>query len=651
MKKRSKKGLSTVVATLIIILLVLVATGIIWVVIRNMIIENKQEIEFGKLTLSFNIENARIECGNQNLTITVKRNSGRGEFVGLGFTFESGEESELIEKYFYMNEFEIRTFNFTLVNITSDNVTKIKIYPIFRLESGKETFGDMGEEWENLEGCIIVGEEEESIPINIEYGLLYNGYVTTDARGVAPLGWHVPTYNEYSTLRSYLGTNSGYKAREMGITHWTSNLGTDIFGFKALGAGVRRTTGEFVDLNNSAFFKTSIGSMHALIQDYLNNFIVSSSSPIEGGSVRLIRDNSEGWIPEEKMIDYDGNVYDTVQIGTQIWTKQNLAVTHYNNGDVIPEVTNNAEWAALTTGALCAYDNNWFYVFDNCSDTCLSLEYECGIHNICGLNIDCGCCQDCTGKICGTDGCGGTCGGCSEEEVCSSGICVPSDSFSSLINYGLLYNWYAVGDSRGLCPEGWHVSSDSDWQTLLTTLGGWSNAGGKLKEKGFEHWNSPNTGATNEDGFSAFGTGYRMVYGTQASFYHINSYSYFVVSDDLQLTPQWQYVIFYNMEFDSAEMDSFTDALPSKSTGLAVRCVRDNSEGWVPEEQVIDYDENIYNTIQIGAQIWLKQNLAVTHYRNGDAIPEVTDNAAWTALTTGGLCAYNNDWDYVFSND
>ena len=57
----------------------------------------------------------------------------------------------------------------------------------------------------------------------------------------------------------------------------------------------------------------------------------------------------------------------------------------------------------------------------------------------------------------------------------------------------------------------------------------------------------------------------------------------------------------------------------------------------------IDYDGNAYPTFIIGAQEWMGENLRVTHYRNGDAIPNVTDNAAWSALTSGAYCWYNND--------
>jgi len=61
------------------------------------------------------------------------------------------------------------------------------------------------------------------------------------------------------------------------------------------------------------------------------------------------------------MTDQDGNVYRTVAIGTQIWTVENLKTTHYRNGDPIDNVTGDAAWAALTTGAYCWYDNDIAY--------------------------------------------------------------------------------------------------------------------------------------------------------------------------------------------------------------------------------------------------------------------------------------------------
>jgi uncharacterized protein (TIGR02145 family) len=88
-----------------------------------------------------------------------------------------------------------------------------------------------------------------------------------------------------------------------------------------------------------------------------------------------------------------------------------------------------------------------------------------------------------------------------------------SDSSANAETFGALYNWTAAHSSK-LAPSGWHVATDQDWTTLTTYLGGESVAGGKLKEKGTHNWLSPNTGATNEVGFSAVPAGYRSTDGT-----------------------------------------------------------------------------------------------------------------------------------------
>jgi uncharacterized protein (TIGR02145 family) len=87
--------------------------------------------------------------------------------------------------------------------------------------------------------------------------------------------------------------------------------------------------------------------------------------------------------------------------------------------------------------------------------------------------------------------------------------CYHSNSTTLGETYGALYNWYTVGDTRNLAPEGWHIPSASEWQVLFDFVGGTEIAGGKLKEVGTVHWLSPNTGATNEYGFNALPSGER----------------------------------------------------------------------------------------------------------------------------------------------
>lgn len=96
----------------------------------------------------------------------------------------------------------------------------------------------------------------------------------------------------------------------------------------------------------------------------------------------------------------------------------------------------------------------------------------------------------------------------------SGAYCWHDNLIADFNEYGGLYNWYAVNDSRGLCPTGWHVPSDAEWSILISYLGGVSVAGGKIKECGTAHWWSPNTGATNQTCFSALPGGMRDLNGT-----------------------------------------------------------------------------------------------------------------------------------------
>jgi uncharacterized protein (TIGR02145 family) len=81
--------------------------------------------------------------------------------------------------------------------------------------------------------------------------------------------------------------------------------------------------------------------------------------------------------------------------------------------------------------------------------------------------------------------------------------------FSSA-NNGYFYNFYAATDSRKITSsEEWIVPDYTDFTTLITYLGGASVSGGKLKSTASTHWNSPNTGATNEVNFNLYGTGTR----------------------------------------------------------------------------------------------------------------------------------------------
>ena len=106
--------------------------------------------------------------------------------------------------------------------------------------------------------------------------------------------------------------------------------------------------------------------------------------------------------------------------------------------------------------------------------------------------------------------------------------CNYNNNSGNVGTYGRLYNGEAVKDARHIAPKGWHVPTKFEWQTLADYLGGDKIAGEKLKEIGLDHWNSPNTGATNESGFTALPGGNRN--GYNGNFENLNMGAYFWAS-------------------------------------------------------------------------------------------------------------------------
>jgi uncharacterized protein (TIGR02145 family) len=129
--------------------------------------------------------------------------------------------------------------------------------------------------------------------------------------------------------------------------------------------------------------------------------------------------------------------------------------------------------------------------------------------------------------------------------------------------YGALYNWWAVKSDK-LCPKGWHIPTDAEWITLIDFLGGLSIAGGKMKESGLKHWESPNTGATDEYGFTALPGGYRF----SGIFTLIKWKGYWWSSTEYNTDKAWYMIILNNYANIYKNVDW-------KRSGLSVRCIKD----------------------------------------------------------------------------
>jgi len=128
--------------------------------------------------------------------------------------------------------------------------------------------------------------------------------------------------------------------------------------------------------------------------------------------------------------------------------------------------------------------------------------------------------------------------------------------------YGRLYTWNAALTA---CPSGWHLPSDDEWTILSDFLGGESVAGGKMKETGTAHWNSPNTGATNSSGFTGLPGGNR---GSSGSFFSLGYDGHWWSSTEYSGTHAWHRSLYY-------DHDRVYRNTSHKTLGFSVRCLKD----------------------------------------------------------------------------
>ena len=196
------------------------------------------------------------------------------------------------------------------------------------------------------------------------------------------------------------------------------------------------------------------------------------------------------------VIDIDGNTYQTVINCGGTWTKTNLNVSKYTDGTPIPQVTDPTQWANLTTGAWCYYNNttangttygklyNWYAV--------------AGIYNS-----------------------------------------------ASATNPAL---------RKKLAPTGWHIPTDSEWTQFIDCLGGSTVAGGKMKSTGTTLWQSPNTEATNISGFSGLPGG--STFG--ASYDGIGSYGNWWSSSVVNFAPSDPLAFFLSYDFSNIYGDNYS---------------------------------------------------------------------------------------------
>ena len=214
--------------------------------------------------------------------------------------------------------------------------------------------------------------------------------------------------------------------------------------------------------------------------------------------------------------DASGNTYPTITIGTQVWMAENLRTTKYSDGSNIPLVKDSTQWAnnyntGATSPMMCWYNNDQATYTAN--------------------------------------------------------------------KFGALYNWYAINPAtngkKNVCPTGWHVPTDAEWNILIANLdpsyiptanGSQSaTAGGKMKSTGTQYWLSPNTGATNSSGWSGLPGGLR---GPSGTFGNVGRAGYWWSSTEDSTNLAWFRFLDYSNGY-------VTRGTSNKPFGFSVRCLRD----------------------------------------------------------------------------
>lgn len=204
-----------------------------------------------------------------------------------------------------------------------------------------------------------------------------------------------------------------------------------------------------------------------------------------------------------RLADIDGNLYNTVLIGTKLWMAENLRTVSLNDNSQIQNITDDAAWVATGSPAYCWYNND--------------------------------------------------------------------PSFKP--TYGALYNWYTINTGK-LCPTGWHVPTDAEYNTFEFALGmtsdqaevwGWRGTDHGLKMKNQTGWDDNGNG-TNSSGFSALPGGYR--FGADGRFFLQTTITYWWTATEHDADRGWY------RRLDSSS-DQVYRASTSKKGGKYVRCLKD----------------------------------------------------------------------------
>ncbi len=428
----------------------------------------------------------------------------------------------------------------------------------------------------------------------------WNPEPVTSVRGICPLGWHLPSKQEFDSLAAFLGGQdvAGGAMKEAGTAHWASpNTGaTNSSEFTALPGGYkpnlyyynRTEYGYFWTSTNTAATTVNIAT---LVYNTATLWLPLGTKS-HAFSVRCLKDTCSSVpnapSPGANLPNPDQIIWYWSTVPGALGYKWN-AVNDYGTaidlGSGTTYIENGLTCNTLYTRYVWAYNACGHSAPLLLNQTTNSCSGPCGQPYTDTRN----------GKTYSTVQIGNQCwmrenmniGGRLNTQVAQTNnatlekYCL-NDSETGCNLYGALYQWgeavqYLNGASNtsswnpvptgnvvGICPNGWHIPSPAEVDTLATYLGGYAIAGGKMKEFGISHWSTPNTGATNSSLFTALPGGYKP----NDYYYSWMDLGYFWLSGENDPT----HADYMLLTFQSASLGK--NAAP-KPYGYSVRCLQD----------------------------------------------------------------------------